>query len=305
MINIAELEERFPNRSNVRFTNLAAGMIAIEVDNSRATALISLHGGQVVTWRPKHESVPVLWASTQQTYSTTRALRAGVPICWPWFGTNPTDSTMPAHGFARISPWNITQIGSREDGATAVVLTMQPHSTDLRFHLPNVALTIEIVVGDRLEIALVTENSGTDDFLFTEGLHTYFTVGDVGEIRVIGLDADEFKNLLDGTRGHQETEPVQFRGELGRIYVNSHASCTIEDPQLQRSIRVEKTGSLSTAVWNPGATTSAGMSDFAPDGWRSMVCVESANALENVVRVRSGESHTLGVTYSTQPLARL
>ena len=44
------------------------------------------------------------------------------------------------------------------------------------------------------------------------------------------------------------------------------------------------------------------MGDFGPDGWREMVCVESANALENVVTVKAGASHTLAVEYSAEAL---
>jgi dihydroxy-acid dehydratase len=37
-------------------------------------------------------------------------------------------------------------------------------------------------------------------------------------------------------------------------------------------------------------------------GWREMVCVESGNAMDNVVTVAPGETHTLAVTYSVEPL---
>jgi dihydroxy-acid dehydratase len=37
-------------------------------------------------------------------------------------------------------------------------------------------------------------------------------------------------------------------------------------------------------------------------GWREMVCVESANAMDNVVTVAPGETHTLAVTYSVEAL---
>jgi D-hexose-6-phosphate mutarotase len=37
-------------------------------------------------------------------------------------------------------------------------------------------------------------------------------------------------------------------------------------------------------------------------GWREMVCVESANAMDNVVTVSPGETHTLSVVYSAESL---
>jgi D-hexose-6-phosphate mutarotase len=51
-------------------------------------------------------------------------------------------------------------------------------------------------------------------------------------------------------------------------------------------------------VWTPWNEKADKMGDFGPDGWRRMVCVESANALENVVTVAAGESHRMSVEYS-------
>ena len=93
-----------------------------------------------------------------------------------------------------------------------------------------------------------------------------------------------------------------FDGELGRIYENSEVTCLIEDVILNRRIIIEKSGSLSTAVWNPWAAKAATMDDISQDGWKRMVCVESANALDNVVIVKANESHFLSATYSVESL---
>jgi D-hexose-6-phosphate mutarotase len=37
------------------------------------------------------------------------------------------------------------------------------------------------------------------------------------------------------------------------------------------------------------------------EGWREMVCVESANAMDNIVSVAPGETHTMAVYYSVEP----
>jgi D-hexose-6-phosphate mutarotase len=82
--------------------------------------------------------------------------------------------------------------------------------------------------------------------------------------------------------------------------VNTENECVIEDARLRRRIVVAKTGSRSTVVWTPWAEKADKMGDFGPDGWRAMVCVESANALENVVTVNPGERHTLAVEYRAE-----
>ena len=49
-------------------------------------------------------------------------------------------------------------------------------------------------------------------------------------------------------------------------------------------------------MWNPWIEKTKGMSDMAPDEWRGMICVESANAADNAVHLAPGaiahiESH--------------
>jgi D-hexose-6-phosphate mutarotase len=44
------------------------------------------------------------------------------------------------------------------------------------------------------------------------------------------------------------------------------------------------------------------MDDLGSAGWRDMVCVESANALGNVVTVKAFESHTMTAMYSAENL---
>lgn len=301
MSDIDTLNDRFSGISEVQFRPIGEGIVTIEV-NALASALISLHGGQVVRWWPKSQATPVLWASDAAQFTPNKAIRAGVPICWPWFGAHPTQSAFPGHGFARISPWSVTDISVAGNRATVISLSMLPHQTKPEYGLDQVALSLRISVGESLEIALTTSNKGNTAFQLTEGLHTYFRVGDVREVRVCGLEGDVYADLVAGTQPHRDPAPIRFDGELGRLYLDSDATAVIEDPKLGRLIRVEKTGSLSTAVWNPGPARAATMDDFAPGGWESMACVESANAMTTIVNVPAGTTHTLSVAYSAETL---
>ena len=115
-----------------------------------------------------------------------------------------------------------------------------------------------------------------------------------------GLEGCEYVDLVDGNKRKQQAGPIVFDGELGCIYENSQATCVIDDAPLNRRIIVQKSGSQSTAVWNPWAAKAAAMDDMGADGWREMVCVESANALGNAVTVKADESHSLVATYSVE-----
>ena len=71
------------------------------------------------------------------------------------------------------------------------------------------------------------------------------------------------------------------------------------------ALRIAKTGSDATVVWTPWLDKANQMGDMgkgrsAQGGWREMVCVESVNAMDNLVTIAPGATHTLAVTYSAE-----
>lgn len=302
MNTLDELNSKFAASNHLRFTQLADGIVVAEIDNPLATATISLYGGHIAAWRPKHQVAPVLWLSKRVKFVPGKAIRGGVPICWPWFGAHPSDKKLPGHGYARISPWEVASVSTLSSGATEITLTLLGSDLSSAQWLNMVRLSVRITVGDALEVALTTANDSEQEIVLTEGLHTYFQVSDIANIRVLGLDGCEYVDLTSENIRRRQAGSVMFDGELGRIYVNTRATCVIEDPSLNRRIRIEKSGSLSTAVWNPGAITAGKMDDLGSDGWCDMVCVESANAVGNQVAVSPSASHTLGSIYSVESM---
>ena len=49
-------------------------------------------------------------------------------------------------------------------------------------------------------------------------------------------------------------------------------------------------------MWNPWIAKAARLADFDDNGYTAMVCIETANALTNVVTVAPGASHTITQT---------
>lgn len=297
-----ELNRRFSRGAHIRFRQLDNELVLAEIDTPLATATISLHGGHVVSWRPKHQAEPVLWVSKSAQFKPGKAIRGGVPICWPWFGAHPSDAKLPGHGYARISPWEVAAVNLLDSGAVEIILSLPGNELSRAYWPDGVRLSIQMTIGEMLKVVLTTSNQSDREIALTEGLHTYFQVSDIAKIRVSGLEGCEYVDLVDGNKRKQQAGPIAFDGELGRIYQNSQATCVIDDAPLNRRIIIEKSGSQSTAVWNPWAAKAAAMDDMGRDGWREMVCVESANALGNVVTVKAGESHSLVATYSVESL---
>jgi D-hexose-6-phosphate mutarotase len=125
-------------------------------------------------------------------------------------------------------------------------------------------------------------------------------------VTVSGLEGATFHDKVDNFATRKQSGAIGFSGEVDRVYVDTPADCVIVDPGLKRRIRIAKTGSQSTIVWTPWTEKAEKMGDMGRGksgaGWREMVCVESANAMDNVVTVAPGETHTLAVTYSVEPL---
>ena len=306
-MDIKSLNKRFGIGNKLGFKEIAAGIAAIQVDTDLATASISLTGGQVLTWHPKSQQQPVLWISKLAQYVPGKAIRGGVPICWPWFGAHPSDSRLPGHGFARVVPWEVASTNIDASGVVEVELTLAESDVAAKLRpsdwSASVGLSAHIRIGEKLEITLTTTNNSDREIRLTEGLHTYFHVSDIEHVRVLGLDDCEYVDLTDGNQRRQQSGPIVFEGELGRIFVNCDKTSVIEDHKLGRAIHVAGAGSQSIAVWNPWLETASKMSDLGSEGWRSMVCVETANALENAILIGPRQHHTTTAIYSVTSLA--
>jgi glucose-6-phosphate 1-epimerase len=300
MTDISVLNARYgiPGQLGVQ---VGAGQLAVvKVTNSRATATIALQGAQVVHWAPVGQH-PVIWLSGAARFASGKSIRGGIPLCWPWFGPHPTEPAFPAHGFARTSPWGILETQALADGAMRIALRLT-HSDATRALWPHAAeLECHITVAAALEIDLVTRNSSSESITIGEALHTYFEVSDVRRIRIEGLEGCHYLDKVDGGRRRQQVGPVTFAAETDRIYLDTVADCLIDDPGLARRIRIRKRGSRSTVVWNPWIEKAARMGDLGEDGYLHMVCVETANAADDVVTIPPGAEHHLAVRYELEP----
>jgi D-hexose-6-phosphate mutarotase len=115
---------------------------------------------------------------------------------------------------------------------------------------------------------------------------------------VSGLKGATFVDKTDAFRSKTEAaEAVQFSAETDRLYLNTIADCVLADPAAGRRLVVSKSGSRSSVVWNPWIAKAAALADLGDEEWRSFVCVEQVNALENAVELPAGGSHLLTARY--------
>ncbi len=144
--------------NDVRHVKDESGLEYLEIDNRHATAKIALQGAHVMHWQPKSTAQPVLWLSSNARYVEGRSIRGGVPICWPWFGAHPTDSSYCPHGFARVIPWQVTKSCKLPNGTTRLLLQMTLTEVAKKQLSYPFELTLEITIGNYLRLELTTKN---------------------------------------------------------------------------------------------------------------------------------------------------
>jgi len=76
------------------------GFKYIEIINTYAHAKIALQGAHMFSYVFK-DKPPLLWLSKKAFFEKGKAIRGGIPICFPWFGKHSDNVKLSQHGFAR------------------------------------------------------------------------------------------------------------------------------------------------------------------------------------------------------------
>jgi len=293
-----ELNASFGLGEKARFTAGEGGLPRLEVKTAAASGEIYLHGAQVTSWKPAgHEDV--LFVSTKSRWEDGKAIRGGIPVCFPWFRNKADDSKAPAHGFARTRSWRVVSVAAEGEGVTAT-LELESDASSLLWWLHAFRATLRVHFGAQLTVALSVLNMGQAPFSFEEALHTYHRVGDATQVRVGGLDGAVYMDNADGNLRKKQDGEVSFAGPTDNAYLDTHAGLTLHDPALGRTLSIGKRGSLTTVVWNPWESGAKAMADLGDEEWREMACVEASNILSAAVTLEAGQTHTMETTISIE-----
>lgn len=272
---------------------------SLHVCNRFARASLFLHGAQVVAFRPVGEA-EVLWTSVRSAYVAGKAIRGGVPICFPWFGAHPTRADLPGHGFARLSRWSLSNAIDLSDGRTQLTLCLESNEHTLAAWPHRFFATYTITLGSTLELALEIENRDAAPFTFEAALHSYFDVADIRQTTLEGLGGASYLDNAAALAPRVEQPLATFTGETDRWFHGSEATCIIGDPRLGRRIVVAKQASNTTIVWNPWSEKAARLADFGDHEWPGMLCVETANVGEHRITLEPAQRHLMGQTISIE-----
>ncbi|XP_021748447.1 putative glucose-6-phosphate 1-epimerase [Chenopodium quinoa] len=260
-----------------------------------ASARISLHGGQVMSWKNEHGE-ELLFTSSKAVFKPPKAMRGGIPLCFPQFGNC---GSLEQHGFARNKVWAIDNNPpplppNDSNGKSFVDLILKPSAEDLKCwpHSFEYRLRVALGADGRLSLISRIRNVNGKPFTFSFAYHTYMSVSDISEVRIEGLETlDYLDNLFHRERCTEQGDALTFESEVDRVYLSCPNAIAVIDHAKKRTYVIRKDGLPDVVVWNPWDKKSKAMTDFGDEEYKHMLCVDGA-VVEHPITLKPGEEWT-------------
>lgn len=288
-MNVEELDDNFGIEGTIGFFE-EDGLVMATISNKYADATVSLYGAQILNYNPS-KNVEILWMSPYSSFEKGKAIRGGIPVCFPWFGQHLTNKELPQHGFARLMDWEVVKTQNLDNGESRIVLKLCSSDKTKEFWPYDFCAEMIFTIGVKLTVTLKVTNTGDEPFVYTSALHSYFSLSGIDNIAIDGLENTCYQNQLDGGAYKQETKLLTINKAETRHYYNTEVTCTIYDPVFNRRIVVEKSGSKNSTVWNPWAETCAEMGDMPNNAYETFVCLETVNKINDAIRLEAEGLH--------------
>lgn len=291
-MTVDQLNAKFGAPGRIVFREGFAGYPNVILANKYGTAEIALLGANVLSYRPTGLS-EVLFRPAKRDYNRADKVHCGIPVCWPQFG-NRFDKSLPQHGFARLLVFEVRGTVYSED-KTEITLGIRSNDETKKLWNHEFDLEYKVSVSMKLNLTLVTKNTGKEPFDFSGGFHPYFLVRDRNGVTVKGLDGCSYVDASGGeiVEGMQEGDVAMTKG-YDHIFSMPSApkhEYAILDSGLRRAIAIVSSGNTKAIVWNPD--TEYVVDDHQPDDWKRFLCVEPVSDWPGGGTVEPGATHEL------------
>lgn len=276
-------------------------METIVLENPRGDRVhVTNYGAHVTRFEPVSTtgSTSVLFVSDKAVLDGSKAIRGGIPICWPQFGKFGPGEMQ--HGFARNVLWKIDNVSDTVAemslGHVDDQLSGKAAFQDKKF---VIKVRVELTEDGMLKEAMWVKNCGAIPWEMTTAMHSYFQIhGDIQMVKVIlGDGQGQYMDQLQDCKMCVDAGCVDTFGseEIDRIYVQVGSS-SIDIVDGDRVVRVTKSDSLEDiVVWNPYIEKSRNMADFGDDEYKKMVCVECGK-IANPVRLEPEQEYACDIS---------
>jgi glucose-6-phosphate 1-epimerase len=295
-----ELECHFGIPGVARVCEGNGGLPRVQITGSSAQGEIYLHGAQVTSWKPAGND-EVLFVSAKSRWEEGQAIRGGIPICFPWFRAKTDDPHAPAHGFVRTKTWQLDSI-VEDDAGVAVIMFTESDEQTRRWWPGEFRLVQRATFGSELKLELTCRNTGNTALRFEEALHTYNQVADVVSVRLQGLDGTRYLDNADSNKEKAQLGEVTIASQADNAFLNTQNAVDLIDPKIGRRIRLQKTNSSTTVVWNPWREGARSLRDLGENEWKQFLCVEASNILGTAVILAPQQEHKMFAMLSVAKL---
>ncbi len=256
------------------------------LQNALGKLTVSEYGGQLLSWKDA-TGVEQLYTPATLHYHQNKALRGGVPICFPQFSGR---GNLPKHGLVRTRPWRF--LAKTE---SALILAISDDA-ETRALWPTAFELIQTIImdGHGLSIALDVHNRSELPIVFTAALHTYLRVPDVTNCALHGLHNCDYEDAADDGRYKTQNGDLYIAGEVDRVFANAPKSLRLKrsDHQDAQSsfpdLNISQGGFNDTVIWCPGPAMARSFTDMPAKDWKRMLCVEAAAAAQPVTLLAGG-----------------
>ncbi|KAK8959180.1 hypothetical protein KSP40_PGU008129 [Platanthera guangdongensis] len=160
---------------------------------------VCLYGGQIISWR-NERGEELLFTSCKANLKPPKALRGGVSIYFPQFGHY---GSLEQHGFTRNKMWSIdcdppALHPNDSNGKACLDLLLKPLDAELKSwpHCFEFRLRVSLSMDGDLTVISRVRNINGKPFSFSFAYHTYFSVSDISEVRVEGLETLDYLDNL-------------------------------------------------------------------------------------------------------------
>jgi len=267
----------------------------LHITHPKFFAEICLQGAQLTQFKHSQRG-EMLWLSPDALYKKGASVRGGIPVCWPWFGAlafNPdvvkeAVQSQQAHGFARELEWTLERICESAQGVR-ITMTLTHNEQTLKLWPHEFKLVCQFELGDTIAVELTSQNLSPSPMAISQALHTYLPTQNIHKTRVLGAGNGQYIDALDNWQLKKQVGAIGFNQEVDRIYLGDN-QYQILTPNKQFSLC---SNSHSSIVWNPWINKSKRLSGFPQQGYKNMLCIESANVLSDHLKLAPGKSHTL------------
>ncbi len=300
--DIQSLNQKFAIPQIATFSLGNGQLPRLNLTTQHANLEIYLQGATLTNYQP-HQQKPILFTSPKSNYQPHKAIRGGIPICFPWFAQNNQNKDLPMHGLARTATFTPLDITPHQDQSITATFQLKSSPATLKIWPHPFLLKYQITLADALQIEITATNTGSQPFHFEQALHTYFHISNLNDVQILGLENTHYIDKTDQFKQKQfPAKPLKIDGFTDAVCLDTPASCRILDPAFNRQINIEKNNSQSTIIWNPHQDHIKNMSDLNDHAWSHFLCIESANVDKNRIHLPPQASHTMTLNIHAQNL---